>query len=479
MHETITHLIATYGYAVLFLIVGLESFGIPLPGETALVSAAAFAAMGRINIVGVIVAAALGAIVGDNAGYWLGRKGGVALLHRHGRRVGLDEAKIARAHRFFERHGAQTVFLGRFIALLRSWAAVLAGVACMPYRTFTIYNALGGVVWATLFGVLGYLFGHNIPRLERYAGQVALASALLVTLAVLFWLLGRWFVAHRAELSERAVLLWQRIITRPWLLAFRQRHAKALTFIAARFARGEYLGLHLTIGFVVSVGALWLFGGVTEDVIHHDPLTAVDVQLAEWFRAHATTAGDRVAVAISMIGSPPTMAAIALVVAVVLVLKRWWIVLGGWIATFTAGAVLDWMLKRVIHRPRPPGALAFLHGESFSFPSGHAMGSVVGYGMLAYLLVRFWATRWKARTSVPTITILVVLAIGLSRLYLGVHYFSDVIGGYAVGLVWLATCISGVEIALGQRELFPWQVGMERRTSVREIPREADAADGH
>jgi membrane protein DedA with SNARE-associated domain/membrane-associated phospholipid phosphatase len=459
MHETIAHLIASYGYVVLFLIVGLESFGIPLPGETALVSAAAFAASGRLDIVAVIAAAAAGAIVGDNAGYWLGRTGGVALLHRHGRRVGLDEAKIARAHRFFERHGAKTVFLGRFIALLRSWAAVLAGVGHMPYRTFTMYNALGGVVWATIFGTLGYLFGQNLPRLERYAGQAALATVLLIALAVLVWLLSRWFSRNRTELSERAVRLWERIISDPRLTDFRRRHATALTFIGARFARGEYLGLHLTIGFVVSAGALWLFGGVTEDVIHHDPLTVVDVQLAEWLRAHASPVGDRVAVAISMLGSPATMAAIALVVAAVLALKRRWIVLGGWIATFAGGAALDWMLKRIIQRPRPPGALAYVQGETFSFPSGHAMGSVFGYGMLAYVLVRFWATRWKARTFVPAITALLVLAIGLSRLYLGVHYFSDVIGGYAVGIVWLATCISGVEIALGLGGLHPWQMG--------------------
>src|SRR5439155_17892674 len=126
---------------------------------------AAYAALGRMNIFGMVTAAAAGAIVGDNAGYWLGREGGVALVHRFGKRVGLDEAKLARAHSFFERYGARTVFIGRFVALLRSWAAVLAGVACMPYRTFTLYNALGGITWAALFGTLGYLFGHNLPRL--------------------------------------------------------------------------------------------------------------------------------------------------------------------------------------------------------------------------------------------------------------------------------------------------------------------------
>src|SRR5712671_5296484 len=143
MHETISHLIATYGYLFLFLLVAVESFGIPLPGETALVTAAAYAALGRLNIMFVIAAAAAGAVVGDNAGYWLGRKGGIAFVHRYGRHVGLDNAKLARVHVYFERHGAKTVFIGRFIALLRSWTAVLAGAGRMPYLRFTFFNVLG------------------------------------------------------------------------------------------------------------------------------------------------------------------------------------------------------------------------------------------------------------------------------------------------------------------------------------------------
>lgn len=197
MHGTLGHLLTTYGYLFLFLIIGIESFGVPLPGETALVTAAAYAALGRLNIVGVIVAASAGAIVGDNAGYWLGREGGVALIHRFGKRVGLDDAKLARAHAFFERYGARTVFIGRFVALLRSWAAVLAGVACMPYRTFTLYNALGGVAWATLFGTLGYVFGRNLPRLERYIGQASLALVALALAGAAGLLAWRWYRDNR------------------------------------------------------------------------------------------------------------------------------------------------------------------------------------------------------------------------------------------------------------------------------------------
>src|ERR687883_163721 len=114
MHETFAQLVASYGYVFLFAVVAIESFGIPLPGETALVTAGALAALGRLDIYGVVAAATAGAIVGDNAGYWLGRKGGIALVRRYGRYVRLDERKIDRVHAFFARHGAKTGFIGRF-----------------------------------------------------------------------------------------------------------------------------------------------------------------------------------------------------------------------------------------------------------------------------------------------------------------------------------------------------------------------------
>ena len=470
MHGTVAHLVASYGYLFLFVLVGIESFGIPLPGETALVTAAAFAAAGRMNIVLVIAAAAAGAIAGDNAGYWIGRRGGIALVRRYGRHVGLNEEKLDRTHGFFERHGAKTIFLARFIALLRSWAAALAGVGCMPYGTFTLYNALGGVAWATLFGALGYAFGRNLPRLEHYAGQVTLALVLLAALGVLLALAIRWFRANSDRIGSAVSSRWQRLASSPRFVRVRTRHPRLWAFAAARLARGGYLGLHLTIGFIISVGALWLFGGVTEDVIHHDPLTVVDVQLATWFRLHANPVLDGAAAAVSVIGSPVAMAIITLLVAAVLLYRRWWVVLSGWIAANAGGALLDWTLKRVVQRPRPAGASAFLYGKSFSFPSGHAMGSLIGYGLLVYFLVAFWAPARRHAPVVIATGLLLVLAIGMSRLYLAVHFLSDVIGGYAAGGVWLVTCMTGVDIALRQRGLGPWDVGIERRRAVRAVP---------
>jgi membrane protein DedA with SNARE-associated domain len=193
---TLTHLLESYGYIALFVLVALESLGIPLPGETALISAAAFSASGRLSIYMVVVVAASAAILGDNSGYWIGRRGGLPLVRRYGRLLHIHEAEISRARDFFRRYGAKTVFIGRFIALLRTWAAVLAGVGSMRYGVFMFYNALGGTTWALLFGTLGYLFGRNLPQLEHYSAQASLALALLVALIATLVVGVHWFRSH-------------------------------------------------------------------------------------------------------------------------------------------------------------------------------------------------------------------------------------------------------------------------------------------
>lgn len=431
MQDTISGLVASYGYVVLFFMVGLESLGIPLPGETGLVTAAAWAALGHLSIVTVIIIAIAAAILGDNGGYWIGRRGGTPAVRRYGRLLHLDESQLARAHTFFERHGPMAVFIGRFIALLRTWAAMLAGVAQMRYRTFLLYNALGAVCWAGMVGSLGYVFGRNLPRLEHYMAQASLAGVLLVALVVGLAIGWRWFEKNRLRLAERTQLFWQRV-----------RTARGL-----RFARGAYLGLHLTSGLLVSLAGLWLFGAITEDVIHHDPLTQFDVTVLEWLHRHATPAGYAIANAISRVGSPVTMSALALGMGLLLAIRRQWILLCGWLAAFAGGGLLNEALKLLIKRPRPPYAGAFLHHYSWSFPSGHAMGSLIGYGMLAYVLVVLWIHSRRAQVSVVLGAASLIVAIGVSRLYLGVHYFSDVVGGYAAGVLWLSACISGLDVA--------------------------------
>ncbi len=447
MHDTIYSLISQYGYLIVFLLVGIESLGIPLPGETALITASAFAAMGRLEIFGVISAAAAGAILGDNVGYWIGKKGGLALIHKYGRYVRLDESKIERMHAFFTKHGAKTVFIGRFVSLLRSWAAVLAGVAYMPWGTFMLYNALGGITWAGIFGTLGYVFGKNLPLLERYLGQASMAAALLGALVVTVALIARWFSTNRAKVSASMSDRLQHAASDPRFEEFRSHHRRLWSVIASRFARGEYLALHLIAGFVISVAVLWIFAEVTEDVIHNDPLTRFDLALASWMHRHESPLLHHLLHTVSLAGSPLVMAVIASIVAAVLAVKREWIILSGWLIAFLGGGMLGRFLQALVVRPRTTRGRELLSGDVLTLPTGHALGSLVGYGLLAYLLAAFVVKRRAGATAVIAVAATLVLAIGFSRLYLGALYFSDIIGMYAAGVVWLAACITGIEIA--------------------------------
>ncbi len=186
-------LIAAYGLWAVFFIVMLESAGVPMPGETALVSAAIFAGVtGDLDILVVIAVAASAAIIGDNIGFWVGRRHGLPLIRRYGRFIGLDERRLALGDLLFERHGASIVFFGRFVAFLRIFAALLAGVHKFGWGRFLLFNALGGVVWATIFGLGGYVFGDTITRLSGPLGVIAFILAVA-------GIVGFWWLARRKE----------------------------------------------------------------------------------------------------------------------------------------------------------------------------------------------------------------------------------------------------------------------------------------
>lgn len=177
-----TGLVAQYGYLTVFVIVGLESTGVPLPGETTLVAAGLYAgATHRLNIFGVVLAAAAGAILGDNLGYLVGHWGGYRLLVRYGRYIRLSEKRIKIARYLFLRYGGEVVFFGRFTAILRTYAAFLAGTTRMPWRRFLFYNAAGGVVWASVYGGGAYLLGRQI---ERVSGPLEIVFVLVGVVAV-------------------------------------------------------------------------------------------------------------------------------------------------------------------------------------------------------------------------------------------------------------------------------------------------------
>lgn len=170
-------LVAQHGYWVVFLIVMLESAGVPLPGETVLILASAYAgATGELNLSLVIACAAAGAIIGDNIGFWVGRTYGAKFLLRYGKFVHLSESRLRLGQYLFEKHGAKIVFFGRFVAFLRVFAALLAGVNKYEWPQFLFFNAAGGIVWALVFGIGAFLFGDSIHHVSGPLGALALGG---------------------------------------------------------------------------------------------------------------------------------------------------------------------------------------------------------------------------------------------------------------------------------------------------------------
>ena len=188
-----TYFFTHHGLPLLFLVVMLESFGIPLPGETALITFGVLASQGHYSIMWVIVVAAAAAIVGDNLGYWLiGRIGGRALFRRWRWLNAYADRVLPRAERIMQRHGGKTVFLGRFVSVLRYTVAWIAGLARMEWWKFLFWNAAGGIAWAVGVGLVAYYAGSAVPdAIQRYGFFAAIGIVVLLVVA--------WLVIRRAE----------------------------------------------------------------------------------------------------------------------------------------------------------------------------------------------------------------------------------------------------------------------------------------
>jgi membrane protein DedA with SNARE-associated domain len=257
-------LLITYGYGAVALVVMGESLGLPLPGETLLLLGAAYAGAGYLEVWGIIVAAAVGAIVGDTLGYELGRWGGRALLERYGPVLHLKAQHLARAEAFFARYGAKTVFVGRFIAVLRTYSALLAGIYRLPYRRFLLFNAAGGLLWALTFGWLGAAFGSQSPLIERWAGRAGLLMLGLLVLVGVVVRLGRWAIRRgRVRAVVAAVLL-------VFLIGFSR------LYLGGHYLRDVLAGY--------AAGAVWLAFTITG---------VETVQRYRWDHAHTDTAPAR------------------------------------------------------------------------------------------------------------------------------------------------------------------------------------------
>jgi len=441
-------------YALVFFISFCESLafaGIVVPGSTLIVFTGFLAANGKGAYLPLVVASSLGAILGDLLSYWLGARMGAALLARP--RFKRYRGLFRKSQIFFFEHGGKSVFLGRFIGLIRPFIPFVAGYARMRPALFAFYAVVSGILWGLAYPGLGYFFGASWQRVELWAGRLSYLLAALLLLFVgnyLFWkkLAPRlWALGQRHQL--RTAEYWRNFRQRPMARRIKERHPVFWNFLADRFDPRHGAGLFLTVGFVAVVLFSILF------ILMVGPFTHLDLAVQHRLGELRHPVADRIALIVTYLGNGPVIAMLGLWANLWLLLRgRYFSILlltGG---TFAGQAIVH-LLKFLFARPRPESPFIHLVMDLHGFPSAHAFVALVFYGLLVYMLLDT-LSNLENRFYLVVGGSLLTLLIGFSRLYLGVHWFSDVLGGYALAAAWLSLLIIAGELRRRRTGEFPW-----------------------
>ena len=433
-----------WGYVIVFLIVLLECqafLGFFMPGESIVMVAGFLAGQDVLDIRALIVVVSVAAILGDSIGYEFGRRLGRDWLRRHGEKFWLRPERLDRMDAFFTRYGGLSVLFAHFLHVGRALMPFFAGAARLPYLRFLSFNAIGCILWATIYSLLGYLFGQSWHLIDRWIGRAGVIAAILSTMVVVTIVLWRGIASRELEIRE----WWRQFCARPAVVNFRRRFARQIDWLEQRFSAKGYLGIHLTVGIFLLFAAAAIFSGLMQQIGTRDWFVAADFRVAEWFANHSggtmTPAMDLTA----HLGSRYWLAAFVLVGA--LLGRRIRYSLQLLLVAAPGGVLLDFLLKWVFARERP----RFGHGVFLGPLDGDLLSATVVYGALAYILVR-GVRRWHWRALVVIGTVLLIFLVALSSLYLGGTELSDALAAMMEGAVWLFFCISGVEIVRWREE---------------------------
>ena len=435
-------------YGAVFLISLSESLalvGLLVPGTVIMFGVGAVVATGSLGLAPVLLLAAAGAIAGDGVSYWLGR-------HYQERLKGIwpfsrYPGMLQNGETFFHRHGGKSVLFGRFVGPVRPVIPVVAGMLGMSPVLFGIVNVLSAIGWAFVYILPGVFFGTSLA----VAGAVSTRLAVLVSILVAVIWGFIWLSRKLASLIEHRGPIWLAAL-KEWVAADTPARGLALPvkqILSFLFLRQQ--GEELFLGFlaIILFIAGWGFLGVLQDVLAKDPLVIADQAVYHFFQSLRTPWADSVLVAITELGDSFVNISMSGAVLIVLLVKRRCRTAGFWALTVLGGLLGVQLLKWAIHLPRP---VAIYHGASaYGFPSGHTTMSVIIYGFLAILLARGLAGTW--RWGLFSSVIGASFVIGISRLYLGAHWLSDVLGGLLLGTTWAA--LLGIACLKGSAETVP------------------------
>jgi membrane protein DedA with SNARE-associated domain/membrane-associated phospholipid phosphatase len=452
-----SHILALPVWVALVLVFALPALessafvGFVFPGEVALVLGGVIAYQGRLSLLAVLAAGIGGAVAGDSVGYLVGRRYGRQLLEGTlGRFV--NHRHFDRAQGYLAERGGKAVFLGRFTAALRVLVPGLAGMSRMRYLTFAGYNVAGGVAWGTMVVLLGYLGGSSWRHVEHLASRIGLGA-----LAALVAAFGCGYLLRRSRGGWVRRQL-RRVRESGPVTSAVTRFPRQAAWVAHRVDPRSRAGLPLTCAVAIAVAATWSFLGITQDVVAHEELALFDPRVHAWVLAHRMgwlTVAMRV---LTWLGSNAVVGPVAIVGAIAIGRSR-----RSWRPAVTLGVLYGWavighaVVADLVHRPRPAVTDWLSAASGWAYPSGHTVQATVIYGALLLLLVPP-----RSAVAVRLLTAVTVVLIGVvafSRVYLGVHWLSDVVGSMSLGVALLSI----------------WQVVHLVLTSDDEVPRRAVA----
>jgi len=431
----------TVALMIVFLVPALEAsafLGFLFPGEIAILLGGVLAYEGRIPLPAAIAAAVLGAFIGDTVGFFVGRRWGRTMLRWIIGHLPLLKHKVEdhldRAEGFLQRRGPHAVLIGRFTAALRVMAPGLAGMSGMRYRSFALFNAIGAVLWGSGFVLLGFSAGAAWPHVAGIAGKVGLALLIAILVGLIA---ARLLRRHR----EAGVGLSDRMTGSGPVAALRRTFPGQAAWLADRVDTTSPQGFLLT--FVVLVGGIcgWVFFGLLQDLLAHEEAVHLDPGIESYAVAHREELLNALMRAVTWLGSTAVLVPVCLGVAVVMWTKRRSLARSLVpLVSLASAIVLYSVVKTTVGRPRPPLSIHLTNASGFSFPSGHAAASAAAWGAVAVVLSNGRSSRVKA--AVWGAAGMIVLLVGLSRIYLGVNWFTDVVAGWALGGVCLSVVVA-------------------------------------
>jgi membrane protein DedA with SNARE-associated domain/membrane-associated phospholipid phosphatase len=436
--EDVAKALGAWTYALVGVLAFLETgafVGLVAPGETVVIAGGVIAGQGEIDLVPLIGLVWTCAVLGDTTSFYLGRRLGRRFLERHGPRVKITPERLTSVEGYFDRHGGKTILIGRFIGLVRALAPFIAGASGMPYRRFIPFSIVGTGLWSTAFCVLGYIFWRSFDQVAHLAGQAIFGFG--VTVGVIVGIvvayrrraeIGAWILAHERHPLVRPMLAVWRPLHRRVFGPVARALVPQLRFLWERLTPGG-LGLELTTALAVGGVGLYVFALYAMILAGDLNATPLDRELLDLGDRMRSTVAVDVAQIVSGFGSFAACASVTVITCVLLALRRRPAEIVVLVVSFTLIYIGVQLTKAGIDRPRPAAPLA--ESTESSYPSGHAAYATAWIASAVVFTRRLGLVGYA---TLVTGAIVLAAAVGLSRIYLRVHYWSDVAGGWGLGI---------------------------------------------